>query len=211
MTTTAAKARPRQPAPSGPGRLRADARRNRQRVIEAATEAFRTEGLSVPVREIARRAGVGTGTVSRHFPTKEALFGAVLVSRVDRIVEIGEALAREGDPGQAFFVFFAELVAEATAHLGLAEALAGAGFDLGAIKRGGMQTIMGLLGELMVSAQAAGTVRADADVADVEALICGCLARDASARDRMVSIARAGLHVDRQRGPTRARDQSATV
>ena len=60
---------------AGPDRpLRADARRNRQRVLEVAFAVFAAEGLAVPVHEIARRAGVGTGTVSRHSPTKEALF-----------------------------------------------------------------------------------------------------------------------------------------
>jgi len=62
--------------------LRADARRNRARVMEVAAEIFTTEGLSVPVHEIARRAGVGTGTVSRHFPTKEHLFAAILRDRM---------------------------------------------------------------------------------------------------------------------------------
>src|SRR4029450_9252658 len=62
--------------------LCADARRNRARVLEAAVAVFATEGLSVPVHEIARRAGVGTGTVSRHFPTKHALFQAIVTSRI---------------------------------------------------------------------------------------------------------------------------------
>jgi AcrR family transcriptional regulator len=53
--------------------MRSDAQRNRKRVLEAAMETFAAEGLSVPVAEIARRAGVGTGTVSRHFRTKESL------------------------------------------------------------------------------------------------------------------------------------------
>ena len=55
--------------------LRADAARNRARVLEVAYETFAAEGLSVPIDEIARRAGVGAGTVYRHFPTKEDLFG----------------------------------------------------------------------------------------------------------------------------------------
>jgi AcrR family transcriptional regulator len=61
--------------------LRADARRNRARVLEAAAQVFAAEGLSVPVHEIARRAGVGTGTVSRHFPAKEDLYEAGYLGR----------------------------------------------------------------------------------------------------------------------------------
>ena len=66
--------------------LRADAARNRARVLETAYETFAAEGLSVPIDEIARRAGVGAGTVYRHFPTKEDLFRAVVDSRIRRII-----------------------------------------------------------------------------------------------------------------------------
>ena len=66
--------------------LRADAARNRARVLETAYETFAAEGLSVPIDEIARRAGVGAGTVYRHFPTKEDLFRAVVESRLQFIM-----------------------------------------------------------------------------------------------------------------------------
>src|SRR5215471_15217834 len=75
---------------------RADARRNRSRVLEAAIAAFAAEGLSVPVHEIARRAGVGTGTVSRHFPTKESLFEAVFLDRMERLADRAHVLAEAG-------------------------------------------------------------------------------------------------------------------
>ena len=67
--------------------MRADAARNRARVLEVAYETFAAEGVAVPIDEIARRAGVGAGTVYRHFPTKEALFQAVFEDRVRHIVE----------------------------------------------------------------------------------------------------------------------------
>src|SRR4051794_20782819 len=86
--------------------MRADGERNRAKVLDVAWHAFATEGLAVPIHEIARRAGVGTGTVSRHFPTKEALFEAVLLSRVQLIVDRAESLLDADDPGQAFFAFF---------------------------------------------------------------------------------------------------------
>ncbi len=183
--------------PGAPGggkrRLRADARRNRQRVIEVACELFGTEGLGVPVQEIARCAGVGTGTVSRHFPTKQALFKAVFLSRVDRLVRIGQALALDQDPGEAFFAFLSEVVSEGIAHKGLAEALAGDGFDLGAIKCDGTQSLMDRMQALLLRAQDAGEVRADVGIDDVKALVTGCLTRDAGAQDRMLSIVQAGL------------------
>lgn len=178
--------------------LRADARRNRARILEVAFEAFAAEGLSVPVQEIARRAGVGTGTVSRNFPTKEALFEAILLSRVSWLAEQAAQLAGGSDPGTSFFAFFSLVVAEGAANLGMAEAIAGAGFDLDAAARRGGVDVMGTLGSLLARAQRAGAVRDDVELADVKALIAGCLARtpaaaDPAAQDRMISIVRQGL------------------
>jgi AcrR family transcriptional regulator len=178
--------------------LRADARRNRARILEVAVEAFAADGLSVPVQEIARRAGVGTGTVSRHFPTKEALFEAILLGRAGQLVDEAARLARSDDPGAAFFEFFTLVIAEGTANLGMAEALAGAGFDLETSTKRGGSDVLGALNDLLVRAQRARAVRADVDALDVKALISGCLARaprttDFAARDRMISIARKGL------------------
>ncbi len=176
-------------------RLRADARRNRARILAVAVQAFATEGLSVPVQEIARRAGVGTGTVSRHFPTKEALFEAILLSRAGQLSEEATALLSDTDPGAAFFGFFSRLIGEGAANLGLAEALTGAGYDLDeAARRDGVDP-MTALARLLDRAQRAGAVRPDVDVADVKALIGGCLTRagDPAALDRMVAVARQGL------------------
>ena len=78
--------------------LRADAARNRARVLETAYETFAAEGLSVPIDEIARRAGVGAGTVYRHFPTKEDLFRAVVESRLRRIIAEGALCWTSRDP-----------------------------------------------------------------------------------------------------------------
>jgi len=184
---------------AGPNRpLRADAQRNRERVLETAFAAFAAEGLSVPVHEIARRAGVGTGTVSRHFPTKEALFEAVFISRVERLVSKARVLKDAVDAREAFFDFFGAIVAEGAANRGLADVLTGAGFDIKAATSGPGHDVVGVLGELLARAQHAGAVRPDVGTADVMALIAGCLARepepgDPSARDRVVSVIREGL------------------
>lgn len=177
--------------------LRVDAQRNRARILEVAFDAFASEGLGVPVHEIARRAGVGTGTVSRHFPTKESLYEAIVLSRAEWLVGQAASLARSGDPGGAFFEFFALIVAEGAANRGMADALAGACFDLDAAARRDGIDVMGTLRDLLTRAQHAGAVRGDIDVGDVKALVSGCLARtpdgDPAARDRMVSIATRGL------------------
>src|SRR4051812_33086646 len=82
------------PAAHGNDReLRADARRNRERVLRTAQQLFATEGLGISLDEIARRAGVGPGTVHRHFPTKEALYLAVAIDQLRRLVSEAEVLA----------------------------------------------------------------------------------------------------------------------
>jgi AcrR family transcriptional regulator len=184
---------------TGTGRaMRADARRNRERILEVAFETFAAEGLSVPVQEIARRAGVGTGTVSRHFPTKESLFQAVILNRAAGLAEQAARLAHADDPGAAFFEYFDVLIAEGAANLGLAEALMGAGYDLDAACLSEGVDLTGALNALLTRAQRAGAVRADVNFDDVKALMTGCLSRvptptDPGARDRMVAIATAGL------------------
>jgi AcrR family transcriptional regulator len=181
--------------------LRADARRNRDRVLAAAFAAFASEGLSVPVHEIARRAGVGTGTVSRHFPTKESLFAAVFMSRVEWLDGLARDLGEAADAGDAFFRFFAALVAEGAANRGLADALTGAGFDIKAAASGPDRDVAGAMAGLLARAQQAGAVRPDIGPADVLALVSGCLARppdpdDPAARDRLVAVVCAGMRRD---------------
>jgi len=141
---------------------------------------------------------MGTGTVSRHFPTKEALFQAVFLDRMERLADRAHVLAEAGDPGAAFVEFFSLLVAEGAANRGLADALAGAGFDLEAAASGRDHDIMAALGGLLTRAQRAGTIRDDIQIADVKALLEGCLVRereaaDPAARDRMIAVISRGL------------------
>ncbi|WP_052850943.1 TetR/AcrR family transcriptional regulator [Streptomyces avicenniae] len=175
--------------------LRADARRNRAHILDVARDAFAGEGLSVPVQEIARRAGVGTGTVSRHFPTKEALFVAVLSDRFTRHVQRAHALADTAEPGEAFLSYFAFLVQEAALDRGLADAMRGAGFDFASITADPARDVPGALRELLLRAQKSGGVRADIDMADVSAMLIGCLSRaaDDAGRRRVVEVVLAGL------------------
>ncbi len=109
--------------------LRADARRNRAKVLVAAEEVFASEGLSVPIDEVARRAGVGVGTVYRHFPTKEALFEAIVIARLEALVERAEELCAADDPGTALFTFISELVDLAVKKKDLTDELARAGVE----------------------------------------------------------------------------------
>ena len=157
--------------------LRADAARNRARVLEVAYETFAAEGLGVPIDEIARRAGVGAGTVYRHFPTKEDLYRAVIEDRINRIVGDGRALLASADPGEALFIFLRSMVLQwGATDLGLVEALAGLGIDVNEAVPDAESAFLGLLGDLLRAAQNVGTVRRDVDVPDVKALMVGAQA-----------------------------------
>ncbi|KZB81736.1 TetR/AcrR family transcriptional regulator [Amycolatopsis regifaucium] len=156
--------------------LRADARRNRAKVLAAAEQAFAVDGLAVPLDEIARLAGVGAGTVYRHFPSKEALFQAVVLERVEQFAREARELLAAENPGAVFFDFFKRVVQQASLNRALCDALAettGLGF-----KASAGSDFRSALQALLLRAQAAGAVREDIDGDDLRALIAGCLAAE---------------------------------
>ncbi|WP_427893084.1 tRNA (N6-threonylcarbamoyladenosine(37)-N6)-methyltransferase TrmO [Kribbella sp. GL6] len=173
--------------------MRADAQRNRQQVLRAATEAFAAEGLSVPVHEIARRAGVGTGTVSRHFPTKESLYAAVLLDRMGQLSAHADSLAAEHDPGTAFFGLLTRLLEEAAVHKGLAEALTGSGFDIESAASSADVNVSDRLRTLLSGAQQAGAVDPTVTFAGLKALMAGCLTYDGPDPDQLADVVCRGL------------------
>ena len=189
-------------APSASRPLRADAQRNRARLLEAAETVFACNGCHVGVDEIAAQAGVGVGTFYRHFPTKEALFEAIIVDRMERLLTEGRALLESPDPAGALFGFLTTLVDRAVAKRDLADALAG-GADPAAMLDAKGQALMDQLAEvtsgLLVAAQAAGAVRTDVTTADLIGLVVApCMAPDnpltsACSPQRMLSIVCDGL------------------
>lgn len=87
--------------------MRADARRNYDKLVEVARQVFREKGYDAPLDEIAKRAGVGPGTLYRHFPTRDALLDAVMQAWVDSVeVATDKALAREGSPHDVLLGWF---------------------------------------------------------------------------------------------------------
>jgi AcrR family transcriptional regulator len=186
-----------------PRPLRADARRNRLRLLQVATDAFAAEGLAVPLDEIARRAGVGPGTLYRHFPTKEALFEAVLRDRLERLAADAQARRDAADPGAALLDFIDRLVAEAAPKRDLTDALAGGGYDLNASLAATAARLRAAIGGLLARAQAAGAIRDDITTADLMALISGILLalrpRPGQRPDpgRAVAVLRDGLRASR--------------
>lgn len=182
--------------------VRADAARNRARVLEVAYDTFAADGLSVPIDEIARRAGVGAGTVYRHFPTKEALFRAVIDDRIRRIIDKGHALLGSEQPGQALFTFLRSMVLHwGAADRGLVEALAGVGIDVNTAVPEAEQDFLALLAELLSAAQHAGTARPDVTVPEVKALMVGCQAiqsYNGELADKVTEVALDGLRRSRK-------------
>lgn len=179
--------------------LRADARRNRDRVLTAAREAFAAEGVAVPLDEIARRAGVGAGTVYRHFPTKEALFAAVLAEHTQALVEQARAAATADDAGGAFFGFLSTLSTTAATKKDLVNALAVADADLAGAVAAPTDELNSALAVLLRRAQDAGAVRADVTSTDLTALLKGSMLAIQGAgdeqrlRERLFAIISDGL------------------
>jgi AcrR family transcriptional regulator len=159
--------------------LRADAVRNRARVLDVAYETFAAEGLSVPIDEIARRAGVGAGTVYRHFPTKDALFQAVIEDQLQRLVDDGYGLLKSEGPGEALFTFLRSIVLQwGATNRGLVDALAGIGIDIASAAQA-EDAFLAVLGELLRAAQQAGSARPDIGVREVKSILVGCQAMEA--------------------------------
>jgi len=156
--------------------LRADAVRNRAHVLAIAQEVFAEQGLDVPIDEIAKRAGVGVGTLYRHFPTKQALFEAIVADRIERVADRARELASADDPGAAFFGFVTTLIEEGAAKRDFVDALARSGVSVGSASSVFKRRFRAALAMLIERAQQAGAVREDVDVEDVLALVRGTFA-----------------------------------
>jgi AcrR family transcriptional regulator len=99
--------------------MRADAQRNRERLIEAAREVFREQGYDASLDEVAKRAGVGAGTLYRHFPSRDVLMDAIMQSWVDRVNDATDkVLVREGEPRAVLLEWFETYVALISLHKG---------------------------------------------------------------------------------------------
>ncbi|MEW1909325.1 helix-turn-helix domain-containing protein [Kitasatospora sp. NPDC085895] len=179
--------------------LRADAARNRARLLDAATEVFTTRGVDVPTEEIARAAGVGVGTLFRHFPTKEALLAAVMVRRLEAIAADTAELAAGADPAGAFFDCFRLVVDRSAGKNEFTQALAAAGVDVHASLQESTAAIRDRLAGLLAGAQRAGAVRTDLGLPELLALLVGTgttmeqLRDDRAARERIYEVVFDGL------------------
>jgi AcrR family transcriptional regulator len=178
-----------------PKRLRADAVRNRAKVLDAARAAFAEHGAEAQMEDVARRAGVGIGTVYRHFPTKHALAAALVEEKFDRVIAHARELLDEPDPWRAIersFEFCATTQERDRAYAGVLAGMAGGGpaaADAGcaAGTAGGpgatppvagprehqLAELLSVTEELLARARAAGAIRLDLVATDMGPLYCG--------------------------------------
>jgi AcrR family transcriptional regulator len=149
--------------------------------LAAARAAFEAIGPDANLREIARRAGVAQGTVHRHFPTKEALFSAIITDRLQELTRLAQQLSAGRAPGDAFFAFIDATLEQARYNRSLSSVFQAADND-GEMRTAG-QRMGAELGRLLSEAQAAGAVRGDIDLADLHAVVSAALAIDDPAID----------------------------
>lgn len=154
--------------------LRADARRNRERILQSAREVFAEHGVVAQMDDVAARAGVGVGTVYRHFPTKEALMGE-LVRQKFRLLADGarEALERDGEPFNVLADLLHRNAETCAADASMQHALAAVGEHIWSQAETEQQELSQLSGELIARAQRGGTMRADVTATDIAMLMCG--------------------------------------
>src|ERR1700761_7695427 len=174
----------------------ADARRSHERLLAAATEAFAEKGAEAPLEDIAKRAGVGIGTLYRHFPTRLDLQEAVYRQQVSAVCAQGADLADAPSPGDAFAAWLQDLARYLVTKRGLASALIAArGKDSEVISLCS-QIIRSTADRLLQRAQEAGAVRADLTSMDVMMLVHGMVVaseRTPDQADRLLSIALDGM------------------
>jgi AcrR family transcriptional regulator len=150
--------------------LRRDAQRNRDRILAATRAAFQERGLDVGVDEIARRAGVGMGTLYRHFPTKDALVDAIVDARFAELIEAAELALEASDAWEGFAAFLVAAVELQAADRGFKDALAARGRDEPRVKAA-RRKLHAVLARLVERGRAEGALRADLAPEDVTVLL----------------------------------------
>ncbi len=154
--------------------LRADARRNRERILESARAVFAEYGANAQIDDVARQAGVGVGTVYRHFETKEALLVELLREKFRLFAaRAREALEQHGEPFAVLEDLLRRNAQTAASDAAVQHALAGAGENIWMQAEAEQQELVAVTGLLIARARRAGTIRQDVEANDIAMLMCG--------------------------------------
>jgi AcrR family transcriptional regulator len=153
--------------------VRADALRNRERLMDVAQEAFARDGVDTSLEEIARAAGVGIGTLYRRFPSRDDLIAAVLTERYRQLVDRAAGLARELPPEEGLAEWLRLLTGHIATYRGLSVAVKEAMHDRETALGRTCEAMIEAGGGLLVAAQRAGRVRPDVVFGDVLSLCSG--------------------------------------
>ncbi|NUW37805.1 TetR/AcrR family transcriptional regulator [Nonomuraea sp. SMC257] len=156
-----------------PEALRADARHNHDQLLAAARAAFAEHGTEASLRDIARRAGVGIGTLYRHFPTREALLQALMRARFDALGQRASGLLAEPSPREALLTWLEEVAAGSATYRGLPESVMTALRDEGSELHASCAAMREAGARLLERAQAEEAVRADVTIEELLALAAG--------------------------------------
>jgi AcrR family transcriptional regulator len=171
---------------------RADARRNHERVLTAAREAFAEGGESTTLEEIARRAGVGIGTLYRHFPTRQALLEGLYINEVQAVTHSAAELD-DADPWTALSVWFERLIGYLATKRALAQELLNYLGEDAQLFRECRAALFAAGEPLLKRAQDAGVVRPDVDFSDVMQIVGGITKMPARDRGQVVHVLRVAL------------------
>lgn len=172
-------------APPAPNSARADARRNRELVLRTAVRLFTDEGPEVSIGRIAQRAGVGAGTVYRHFPSKEILVEAVLAEHVAGLARAADRWAQSAPPGDALYGFLLEVIEKSAGRKQICDALTADQSWPHALLATAAQQFDESLRRLLHQAKRAGVVGPEIEVADLTALTVGGAAIWSAHRSRV--------------------------
>ncbi|MDL2401758.1 TetR/AcrR family transcriptional regulator [Rhizobium mayense] len=159
--------------PTGAKTLRADARRNRDKLVEVAAEAFASHGTAASLEDIARRAGVGVGTLYRHFPTREHLVEVVYRHEVEALCNAAEELSRERAPDQALEEWMHRFVGYIATKRGMADSLRILFNSNSTLFADSYGKVPIALSGLIERAMADGSIRTDVDSTDVLQALSG--------------------------------------
>ena len=185
------------------GRVRIDAQRNINALLQAAIEVFSTSGVDAPVREIVEKAGVGIGTFYRHFPQRSDLVAAVFRHEIDACADAARILAAEHEPGEALARWMQRYAAFIGTKRGLATALHSGNPAFETLPTYFQQRLQPALRTLLESAAAAGAVRNDfaaEDLLDTVASLCmRAYDRGPDHARRMVALLVDGLRYGKSR------------